>query len=308
MKTDIVVNLKLQALIRERKPTIAESTMKTYASLLKSMFYRNHTPDTVFNLEWYDNTDAVMSDIETRPEPSRRPILSAIISIYPYSQVFKDYLMSLAKKQQEQDNAQEMNEKQEENWEDFSDIKETFKTLGKTAKDLLKLKTPLDKSQYTTCLNYVILSLTTGTIINPRRSLDWTEMKLKNFDRENDNYIDFENKQIVFHKYKTAKNYGEQIIELPSKLSKILRRWARHNTNDYLLTSFTKKRISPSRLTQLINAIFGKNISTSMLRHIFLTEVYQDVPPIVQMDERASQMAHSTATALQYVKKSKSKK
>jgi SAM-dependent methyltransferase len=162
-----------------------------------------------------------------------------------------------------------------------------------------------NKQQYETCLNFVLLSLTTGILLKPRRSLDWTEMKVKNYDTETDNYIDFENNKFVFNKYKTAKTYGEQSIEIPSKLARILRRWVRHTDKEYLLSTFTNPRVCVSRLTQLHNKIFGKNISTSMLRHIFLTNLYEDTPSIAEMNQTATEMAHTPAVALQYVKKSK---
>lgn len=142
--------------------------------------------------------------------------------------------------------------------------------------------------------------------MNPRRSLDWTEMKTKNYDPETDNYIDFENRQFVFNKYKTSKKYGEQKTAIPSKLMKTINRWVRHNpNNEYLLTAYSRTRVSVSRLTQLINKIFGKNISTSMLRHIFLTDLYQDVPSIREMNQTADAMGHTREMALQYVKKAK---
>lgn len=304
MKTDITANLKLQAMIKQRKPAIAESTMKTYASLLKSMFYRHHAKEEPLNLEWFENTDTILDDIKTQTLSSRRPILSSILAITNDNQLYKDYLMELGEGQKKIDDSQIMTPKQEDNWEDFSEVKSIFKKIKDASKPLFKSKSPLDKTQYETCLNFIILSLTTGTLFSPRRSLDWTEMKVRNFDLETDNYIDFENRQFVFNKYKTSKKYGEQKIDIPSKLMKTLNRWVRLTPeNEYLLTSHTRVRVSVSRLTQLINKIFGKNISTSMLRHIFLTNLYENIPSIREMNQTADAMGHSRDMALQYVKK-----
>lgn len=303
MKTDITANLKLQALIKERKPLIADSTKRAYASLLKSLFYRHNDKETHIDFEWYKNTDIILADIKEKPNASQKPILSAIIAITDDHKIYSDYLMSLAEEQKKIDDSQVMNDKQEENWEDFSNVKVIFKKLKEDSKPLLKSKKILDKKQFETCLNYIILALTSGAIINPRRSLDWTEMKTRNYDPENDNYIDFENERFVFNKYKTVKKYGEQIVDIPSKLMKTLRRWTRHINSDYLLITPKGTRVSTSRLTQLINMIFGKNISTSMLRHIFLTDLYEDAPSILEMQQTADAMGHSREMAMQYVKK-----
>jgi len=40
-----------------------------------------------------------------------------------------------------------------------------------------------------------------------------------------------------------------------------------------------------------------------MLRHIFLTNQYKDIPRLNDMENLASQMGHSLNTALQYVKR-----
>ena len=56
-------------------------------------------------------------------------------------------------------------------------------------------------------------------------------------------------------------------------------------------------------LARILNKIFGKKISTSMLRHMYLTNVYRDVPKINQMQDLAKEMGHSVSTALEYVKR-----
>jgi hypothetical protein len=40
-----------------------------------------------------------------------------------------------------------------------------------------------------------------------------------------------------------------------------------------------------------------------MLRHIYLTDKYKDIPAINELKQTASDMSHSVAEALEYVKK-----
>jgi hypothetical protein len=46
----------------------------------------------------------------------------------------------------------------------------------------------------------------------------------------------------------------------------------------------------------------GLKISTSMLRHIYLTDKLKDVPKLVELEQLASDMGHSLKEQLEYVK------
>ena len=58
-------------------------------------------------------------------------------------------------------------------------------------------------------------------------------------------------------------------------------------------------KISCPQITRVLNKVFGKSISTSMLRHIYLTNVYKDVPQIKKMENLVDQMGHSISTAIE---------
>jgi integrase len=90
---------------------------------------------------------------------------------------------------------------------------------------------------------------------------------------------------------------------VPSELDKMIKKWIKLNKSDYLLYSSNEKHLSSPQITRILNKVFGKRVSTDMLRHIFLTERYKNVPSIRDMEELATQMGHSTSTALEYVKK-----
>ena len=71
-----------------------------------------------------------------------------------------------------------------------------------------------------------------------------------------------------------------------------------------MLYSSNGQKLTSPQISRMLNKIFGgKHISTDMLRHIYLSEVYKDVPPIRQMEQLASDMGHSVGTAMTYVKK-----
>jgi hypothetical protein len=61
-------------------------------------------------------------------------------------------------------------------------------------------------------------------------------------------------------------------------------------------------KFSAQNITRELNTIFGKKISTSMLRHIYLSNLYKDVPKLNQMIRTAEEMGHSVGEAMKYVK------
>ena len=76
------------------------------------------------------------------------------------------------------------------------------------------------------------------------------------------------------------------------------------NDGDYMLFSTNGNKLTSPQVSRMLNKIFdGKHISVDMLRHIYLSNVYKDVPPIKEMEQLASDMGHSVETAMNYVKR-----
>ena len=70
-----------------------------------------------------------------------------------------------------------------------------------------------------------------------------------------------------------------------------------------MIYSRNGNKLSCPQITRMLNKIFGKKISTSMLRHIYLTNIYKDVPQINKMENLANEMGHSVSTAVEYIKR-----
>lgn len=289
------------------KPNISENSVKTYVSLLISLFYDNHPENTEFNIEWFCNTKEVLEIIKTKKLSSQQPILSALIAIVPNNEEYKSWLLVAINENRAKYNTQTKNEKEKLNWATFDEIKTHFELFYNQTKHLLKIerKDLLSKQDWNKLLDLVIFSVTSGYFIPPRRSLDWTEMKIKNIDSNEDNYIDFSNNLIVFTKYKMQNLYNSQKAELPKKLKKILKRFIRlSGDNEYLLTKNNGSKFTHTDISNSLNKILGRNISTSMLRHIYLTDFYKDMPHMQDMLKCAESMGHSVHSALvYYVKK-----
>ena len=187
---------------------------------------------------------------------------------------------------------------QENYWIDKDELDTIYNHVKNKALFLFKKK-DLSKDDLNEIQNFIILSL--YTLIPPRRSLDFTEMKIHNHSSD-DNHID--KNKFVFTKYKTAKFNGIQYEVISKELMNILKKWIKINPTDYLLFDSNKNKLTPSKLTRRINKIFGKNISTSALRHLYISYKYQNfIKENNELEQDLKSMGSSMIQIPQYLKK-----
>jgi hypothetical protein len=166
-------------------------------------------------------------------------------------------------------------------------------------------------------LVYVVPNL--YTMFPPRRNIDYTEMKITtNYDpsfSKKFNYlvIGVEDgktaMRYVFNRYKTDGVYHQKIFDVPDDLVEVLKKWIKamdKKDDDFLLTTRFGSALGSEDITDVLNRVFGKGISTQMLRHMYLdkynTTGREDI--IKEMMGDADRMAHSISTQQQtYVKK-----
>jgi len=290
--------------IRENRPNIAESSIKTYVSILSNLFYKGHERTEPIDLAFFKNEKHIMELLEERPPSVRKTILASIVVLNG-----KEHKNEMLEKQMKDDAeesdritaSQTKSEKQKENWIDYAEVKQLQNTYELEAVKLLNGKGKLNNDEHELLTKFLILSMSSGVYFPPRRS-EMITIKLAGIDKEKDNYIDLAKNQIVYNAYKTSKKYGEQRIEFPASFKAILKKYlAKVKGQTYLLET-NGKQMTAQQLTRELNAIFGKRISTSMLRHIYLSDLYKDIPKLNKMNEIAGDMGHSLGEALKYVK------
>jgi hypothetical protein len=130
-------------------------------------------------------------------------------------------------------------------------------------------------------------------------------MKIRNFDEKTDNF--YKKGKLIFNQYKTKNVYGIATFDLAKRaplLNKLIKKWMTINHGDYLLFSSNGNKLAQSQITQYNNKIYGKSVSTDMLRHIYLTNFYKGkaMPSLEEMTQLSRDMGHSINTALQYIK------
>ena len=288
--------------ILTKKADIADSSARVYTTNLMNVM-KHFTWDNLkyFNSKYKD----VILYLGTLTPQKARGILSSILAIATTKKAIEAYralMGNVTASVKETDQKQEKTDKQEENWVSWDDVMRRYKEIEEDALPLFK-KTTLTPAQMKTMQHYAVLSC--YCLIPPRRIADYTNFKVKNIDRKEDNYYNEDKKELVFNHYKTAKAYGTQTVDCPPALQEVFDKWfpIAKKYSDYLLFNSYGDALSQPQLTKMLNTIFDKKISASMLRHIFISdEVLKDVPKIQELEKIAQDMGHSVGEQMLYRK------
>ena len=281
------------------RPTLSEGSLKTYTSILKSLHKRIFGGD--IQKDDFDETDRVLNHLDDLPPNRRKTILSALVVISGKPEYRSEMLQDI-KEYSNDSKKMEKSKTQEANWVSKADIMALYNQHKQDAMACYK-KNNLKMSDLQSIQDYIILCLLGGIFIAPRRSLDYTDFKIKKIIKSDDNYLD--TNQLVFNKYKTAKFYNEQRVNCPKELLSILKKWIKNNDSDYLLFDSNGSKLTSVKLNQRLNKIFGKKCSVNILRHTYLTDKFGDeIERSKKMANVAEDMGTSSAQVIgTYIKK-----
>jgi hypothetical protein len=230
----------IKDLLKENRPTLSESSLKTYNSILSNL-YKKVFPDKALDLSKFKESKKFLNYLKDTDGSKRKTYLSALVVCCPTVDEYKELMNSDGQAYNAKQKLQNKTEKETENWVEQDELTNIYNTLEQEAKQLYKLKNPsvqdIQKIQ-----SYIILSLVSGKHIAIRRSLDWTELKIKDADKEKDNFLEMGKKswKFYFNVYKTQRFLNEQEVIIPPTLKKILTVWIKliqkiYPDNDYLL-------------------------------------------------------------------------
>jgi hypothetical protein len=301
------------------KKQLAESTASLYIKNLWSLNGKK-----IFNnLAFLKEFDLIDNEIKDYNENTKKTIYSGITSVLSlfkdkptYKKTYEHYYNKMMDKVEELKNVDinEKTEKQAENWITWEEVQGVKAILRDLA---LKLSTTklLTANQFDVLLAYVVLCLYTE--IPPRRNQDYMDMYVVNDLKsdESKNYLDLSNKKFIFNHYKTAKKYGQQIINIESPvLMEAIALYLRHHPLNpaptlkkipknlefkFLVYSDGSGLTAVNSITRILNKCFGgKHIGSSMLRHIYLSSKYD----IEEMKKDAEALGHSLEQQKEYLK------
>ena len=295
---------EIKDFVKTKRPNLSAGTLTTYTSIITNLYKKVFGSTDKYDLEKF-NTDykEVLNFLKDIPADRRKTTLAAMVVIVDedVKDNYRKQMMSDIEESRGQDILQKKSAKQEANWVSQQEIKEVYERLYSKIENLSKKN--LTVESMTTIRDVILLALTSGIYIPPRRSQDWSEMKIKGINKDTDNYL-LKNK-FVFNTYKTAKTYGRETIDVPPDLQILLKKYISllPSGQEYLLVNGNGRKMTSVSIALALNKIFSKAVSVNMLRHSYLTEKYKDVPALTDMMDTARQMGHSLTQGLTYVKR-----
>jgi hypothetical protein len=309
--SDFMIQLQ-NKLIEDRKVT--ESTANQYIQTLYSLNGKKPFNNLAF-LKKFEEVQGRIDSYAPSTQLNQYMVLTSALSLFADKPTYKsaynhwkDKMME-SKKEKANTNPHEKSDTQEENWLTWDEVSKKKLGLKEEISMFISSKN-ITSGQYDKLLQYVVLSLYTD--IAPRRNQDYLDMYvIKKLSKDTDNtknYYDLTTHKFYFNKYKTAKTYGQQMVEVPTELQTALAAYLKHHPLarnkqkefKLLVKQDGSNLNSVNAITRILNRIFGKNVGSSMLRHIFITSKYGNT--IKDMEDTAAEMGHDTTTQREYAK------
>lgn len=279
-----------------------DSTKRSYVSALRSVCkYASVNPDPQAMGEKHSEIIKILDHFKP---PTKRMYLSSILkfcegrcptdAMLAFKKEFDTLRQTISKDQAKQEATEKFKELQQEafTWDSVLAVRD-------------ELEQKYDKALHTVgqlhtrqvlwgIQQYIILCC--YTMIEPRRSTDYTEFVLKNPDPEKDNYLMQRNGNFyfVFNNYKTAKRYGKQEVEVPDKLANLINQWSLVCNSRYLLMKY--KRNIPFDNVSMCHLLYetfsGRKVSVNLLRHLYLAQFAEQDAKMAKIAERMGHSLH----------------
>jgi hypothetical protein len=280
----------LKEQLKLKRPTLSDNSLTTYASILKNLHKTVFGSDEI-DINRFNETDKILDAIKSIEPKRRKTILSALMIITNDKKKFKDiekeepppveeitptdgpialpFDIKLLLTDTEGHNGY-IEEKSDDSpisvAEDVSFqnyIQEVYDNLKNDA-ELTYKKKMLSTADYQLIQSFVIVSLLGGMHIKPRKSKDYVDFKIKNFNEALDNHI--EKDKLIFIVLPE-----KEIVEVPKPLQTILKKWIAINPTEYLLFDTNRNKLSSVKLNQRLNKIFNnKKVSINALIQSFV--------------------------------------
>ena len=292
---------QIMAAIARKRPQLRETSIRSYRQKLKKLTVvigEERSKDVNFLLDIKLITDK----LENLPSKAMRSNLITIATIAydvfdPTPRRELDALIRVKKRFDEDYNRyrdnQMKNRKEQANWITWDQADEKVR----------RFETFYKKEKGAWNAFYLLL----GTLyvnkngVFPRRNVFATVYYhdgRKFFNDDKPNFYDNKNMTLTLTQYKTSNKYGKQVYQLNrrTRLVKAIRRYRYWNKTQFMLVSpLTMKPLSSPSMTKHLNHIFGKGVSSSMLRKIYVSEEVDDDPDMSMSERRtiARRMGHS---------------
>jgi len=292
--------MDIAKIIKENRPNLSDSSIKTYTTLIKSVCKNVFKDKEITEKDLNDDYEKVLEYYKDKPSASRKTYLSALF-VLTKNKHYQNEMNDDIAKVKTFTATQEKTETQRSNWLSQEKLDEVFNNLESNAKHLFK-KTTLTGKEQQQLVDYILLLVMSGKYIPPRRSMDYTEFKIKNIDKEKDNYM--EKLEFVFNRYKTDKFYNTQRVTIPNQLRLIINKWSKLNPTNYLLFDANQNKLTSAKVNQRFNRLFFSRQGSNSIRRLFLTSKFgYTIDQQKEIDDTMADMGSSQNQLTTYVKK-----
>jgi len=321
----------LRKAIKKSRPELSDSSIDSYIISLRMLHnkcfddHKNKQLETKF-LHDFTKIQKCLDEIENKNTKKNR--LTAILVgldseekkdtklIERYQAILKTLMVSVNKEL----NSQEKTDTQKDNWLEVSDIKSILNKMlaDITTQKLFTKDKKLSKTEYSLVQKYILLRF---FIAHPTRNntsntkvVTKTEYADLDDDEKDENYLVKDKGKYTFmlNKFKNIKRLGKKTIIVSDPINNLLNKWFTINRSGYMFTLNSGiEPLSSNGITKILNSIFkeyaqGKKLSTSLLRHILISEDLKDEPTIAEKtkekEDIATKYQHSTTVNDQYRK------
>jgi len=292
--------MDIEKLIKEKRPTSKDSTIKANVSrlnLLKKMMKSG-------DWEFLDDVSKIEKSLNTKHYTTQRNYYNSIIVLLDAmggkEDIVEQYTTirdKLNEQYIEENNTGKISEKQKDNFVHKEVIITMLKKMEKEIRDQkLKKKDVLnnfDKELFTVYTIYsLLLHLPIRNDMAGMKYVKKTGIKEDEF-----NYLvkDKNKMYIILNNYKTNKTFGQKELTVPPELKKVFNMYIKYMKKDYGDILFVSSRNNPlnrNQISQLLiktsQKYLGKNISTTMMRKVVLSDKFSE------SNEDKKKMAHIT--------------
>ena len=313
---------KLKKEISEKRK-LRDSSINAYVSNMNKL-HKMMFDKPIEDLDFLKDKSKVMKAIENKKLTTRKTYLASIVvSLMSFDKdekltsYYRDAMEGLAKEFNSDMEKQKKSEVQDKNWVSLEALRKVMRKYRNELMDkkIFQKDKDLNNKDFDLLQKWVVSSL---YILddNPPLRLDYAPMEtisksdynnLTDKEKTEKNYLVIKSrnsKDFSLGNYKTSGTYGTKLIPVGKKLNSVLNIWLTFNTTGHLLLNSRKEPMTANGLTKYLQKTFAptnKNISASMIRHIFITTKFP--PQNKEKEEIASKMLHSVSEQTRYSKK-----
>ena len=280
----------LYEILKDNYNTVKNNTIKNIITSYKRIS-RNCFGVDLLDGEQFKEYDKITSYLNSLENLSvKKVLLSSLIKAgeaLGYSndliKLYNKYLKLTQIEEKDSREYMEASEKEKNNYISWDDVISTREELKKN----------IYKSEYH-YMRYILLCV--YSYMPPLRVQDWASTAIYQDKKDiketpSTNYIILNDGVLFIIDSKT----GPRIVDIPEELTKILYKYYNYVKPSYIIYSFKSKDkpTTPNSLTHILNNIFNKKISSTMLRKIFISHIIDSQQKATQRKTIARTMGHS---------------